>query len=146
MSKFISQDLYTFAFTLIPDDLQASQLVLDAFRSLLLENELGPKFYNSYQQSKSPNLKNEPEYKLLLKKIYEIAKKRIGQISVNINQEEDIKKHDAAFYKLNTEERAVLVLRHRFKMNLNNISYITNMAKIETINQLNLARTSLINT
>ncbi len=138
MSKYITQDLYNLAFCLIPDDLQASQLVLDAFRAILLENNIAAEFYLSAKKTFSKSSKNSSEYKLLLKKIYQMAQIRISQISVNMND-------GSVFYKLTLEERAILVLRHRFKMSLNNIAYITNMAKVETINRLFLARTSVIN-
>lgn len=138
ISKKSSEDLFSFAYNLIPDDLEARQLVIDAIHSFLIEQK------NEWEE-RELEAKAQVYSKFFYKKIFEIASKRIAHVGHFSDQTIiDNKESHFSFFKLSLLERAILFLRHRAKMNTNNIALITSLGKIEVINHLFLARFHLL--
>lgn len=134
--KNLHPDLYSFSYILIPDDLQASQLVVDSISNVLLEKK------SFIERMLSKREKNEEELKQLksqiLKAVFDVAKKRFHQIKSAVNLE-----NLDPFYHLEFEERATVFLKHKQKINIELICYITNMGHDELIAVLSRARTKL---
>ncbi len=129
-------DLYSFSYILIPDDLQASQLIIDSIANFIIDKK------SSLEKILSESIRNEillTEIKhLICKSIYDIAKKRFHQIKSSV----DLNSLDP-FYQLDFDERAVIFLRHKFKINNELICFITNLAHDELVALLSRARTKL---
>jgi len=84
-----SSDLYSFAYILIPDDLQASQLLIDGVQSFLVQKNL---FLEKMLQAKvrtSPIFSEEIKMNIL-KIIYEISRKRYQQLKMSFQEVERI--------------------------------------------------------
>ena len=137
--SILSSDLYSFAFILIPDDLQAGQLVVDAMQAYLITNK---KNLEDFFQTKSSDLNVffAPIKKEVLKLIYELAKKRFHQIRLSI---EDISKKEG-FYHLELEEKAAIFLKDKMKLNNDEISLLTMRSKSEVLSALYSARIKMI--
>ncbi|HLE11377.1 MAG: hypothetical protein A2504_17155 [Bdellovibrionales bacterium RIFOXYD12_FULL_39_22] len=133
------KDLFNFAFSLLPDDLQAQQLVLDSVQVLLLDdNELIRACIEKDDFSSSnPLLKQVKNF--LLKSIYNIASKRFSQIRSSIIVEGE----HAPFYALPFEEKAILFLKHKLNLNFSEIEEVTGLARVSVIEKLNSARSDL---
>jgi len=105
---------YSFAFVLIPDDLQATQLVVDSISQYLIVN----------RENLAKNKNNQEKLEeCILQNIFELALKRFSQIKLSLNFTTD---HRENFYRLETEERAALFLREVKKMNYEEIMWILN--------------------
>lgn len=104
----LSPKLYSFAYALIPDDLQAQQIVLDAYSLLFIKNlDLDEK---------------DSILSLLLAHIYLLGKKRAVQLEGSVTT------NSSQFYTLNVTERAVLFLRHHFDLDYSKIAPILDMS------------------
>jgi hypothetical protein len=135
----VSQDLYGFAFILIPDDLQAGQLVADSVQAYVLsKKEFLVEIFNSKNKSLSDELiliKRD-----LLKNIYELAKKRYQQLKLSLSESSN--KED--FYSLEFDEKATLYLKEKLKWGFENVAVITAMTKSEISAYLYSARIKMI--
>ncbi len=129
-------DLYSFSYILIPDDLQASQLIIDSIANFIIDKK------SSLEKILSESIRNEillTEIKhLICKSIYDIAKKRFHQIKSSV----DLNGLDP-FYQLDFDERAVIFLRHKFKINNELICFISSMGQDELIAVLTKARAKI---
>lgn len=140
--KFLSlqsQDLYSFGFILIPDDLQAGQLAVDAISHFLISHKSELETFFSYKSREIE--KHLAKFRVeMLKNIYDIAKKRYSQLKLSLNFEDE----SSAFYQLDFDEKAVLYLKEKAKFNLDDISIVTNKTNAEVIAYLNSGRFKLI--
>lgn len=127
------------AYCLIPDDLQAEQLVIDGINAFLLkesiwvsqftEEEVDPKFVQKMRRT-------------LLKKVlrfqFEIGQRRSFQL---IDQYRTyIPSEFKKFYDLDVKVRAVMTLRFDFMFNMNEIEEICQMPRFEVIEKLHNGR------
>jgi len=125
---------FTFANILIPDDLQAMQLVIDSFLNIFLSEK--PAIASLLQQGHVKNF-DKSEIKIyfrpfLWKKIYELGKKRSLEVSVNFdfhNNRKNLKKQK--FFKLPLNERVALYLIHQENISIQEASLIMDLPKHE---------------
>lgn len=127
------------AYCLIPDDLQAEQLVIDGVNAFLLkEAKWVAQFTEGEVDSKqAPKLRRQ-----LLKKIlkfqYDIGQKRSFQL---IDQYRSyIPAEFKKFYDLDVKVRAVMTLRFDFLFQMEEIEDICQMARFEVIEKLHNGR------
>lgn len=127
------------AYCLIPDDLQAEQLVIDGVNAFLLkEAKWIAQFTEGEVDSKqAPKLRRQ-----LLKKIlkfqYDIGQKRSFQL---IDQYRSyIPAEFKKFYDLDVKVRAVMTLRFDFLFQMEEIEDICQMARFEVIEKLHNGR------
>lgn len=134
--KNLYPELYSFAYILIPDDLQASQLIIDSIANMLLEKKI------MFDRLLNQNDKTESdlqEIKLhILKAIFNIAEKRFHQIKSSV----DLVNLDP-FYHLDFEERALVYLKHRQKINNDLICFVAGIGHDELVATLSRSRTKL---
>ena len=136
--------LYQFSFGLIPDDLQAKQVVIDAIE--LEASSLGEVTLIKYLSQFSPN-KSEAGHNFLeklLRGIFEIARKRSQHFQVNYSllECEDKFKY---FYQLDFASRGVLHLKYIEKFSLDDICDVSGLSKTQVIFILNTGRDKLYN-
>lgn len=134
----LSPELYSFAYVLIPDDLQASQLMIDCVQSYLIQKKL---FIEKLASIEQPISKNSlEEIKLdILKIIYELSKKRYQQLKISLK---DVEKA-SEFFSLDFDEKASLYLKEKGDCNLSQIEFITSKTRAENLSYLYSSRTKM---
>ena len=118
----LSQKYYALAFNLIPDELQASQLLVDALHRVGLE-----------ERQEDGNEINEARY---VKAIFQLAKKRIHH--------QVAPKQTAAYFHLNLFERAVLYLSHKKRLEPSRISEYLGEKSSDVVGVLQGSREKLL--
>lgn len=140
LEKFIqslSHDLYSMAFVLIPDDLQASQLMIDSVQAFLIK--MSP-LKDKWEQ----NLLEEDEVREslkmeLFKNIYELSKKRYYQLKMSFKEMED----SNGFFSLELDEKAALYLKEQAHCSLEKCEFILAKSRTELLAHLYSARTKM---
>ena len=133
--KTLQPDLFSFSYILIPDDLQASQLIVDAIANVLIDRrELIDRILKN---EKVETEKTELNH-YLYRAIYLLARKRFHQIksSMNLNNLE-------AFYHLELDERALLFLKHKMKWSKDQMNFVTTLSSEEIVSILTKSRMNL---
>lgn len=137
LEKFIqslSHDLYSMAYVLIPDDLQASQLMIDSVQAFLIKKS---PLFDKWEQ----DLLSENEIQInckmeLLKNIFELSKKRYYQLKMSLRDIED----SSGFFSLELDEKAALYLKERAHCSLEQCEYILAKSRTELLAHLYSAR------
>ena len=85
--KNLSPELYSFAYVLVPDDLQASQLMIDCVQAFLIQKKA---LIEKMGQTKNKIVKNLlEETKLnLIKIVYELSRKRYKHLKISLSDVE----------------------------------------------------------
>ncbi len=135
----LSPDLYSFAYVLVPDDLQASQLMIDGVQSFLVQKKA---FIDKilFAKNKSSISQFEEVKLCILKIIFELSKKRYQQLKMSF-QVVELK---GGFFSLDFEEKAVLYLKDKVHLELTEIEYLTGLNKPELIASLYSARMKMV--
>lgn len=140
--KNLFPKLYSFSYSIIQDDLQATQITIDAFTG-----------YSWEEKEKIEELLECEDYsegqKLLFnielsyyKIIYQLAVKRQKQLNHSIKDSGQ----NGDFFALPILDRAILFLKYKTKLDIIDIENILNLKRYEVINYLNLAKRSILNT
>lgn len=142
LQKFIqnlSPDLYSLAYVLIPDDLQASQLMIDCVQSYLVQKRPAIERMLQIKAMTKNKLMRNPfdETKAhLFKIVFELARKRYQQLKMSFSEVEQ----NGGFFALELEEKAVLYLKEKASMDLDQIEFITGVTRAELLARLYSAR------
>lgn len=142
LEKFIqnlSTDLYSFAFILIPDDLQATQLMIDSVSVLMIKNKA------LIEKWKSADVKEVVNHSLdirihLYKSMYDLSKKRYNQLRLSFKEIED----GAGFFSLAFDDKAALFLQERTEFSLELIEFILGKTRGEVLAHLYSARMTMV--
>ena len=106
----LTDKLYRFAYTLIPDDLQAEQLVIDAFNAYLIkERKFILRTEIDLSSKKESQILRRTIFKSMLKYVADIGTRRAGQLleQMKVNRPDDF----ASFSSLDAKFRLVVSLR-----------------------------------
>lgn len=135
----LSSELYSFAYVLLPDDLQAGQLVVDSIQAYLIQKReyIETLFSN---KNKDNHFEFNKIKKETLQLVYELAKKRFHQIRLSIEETEDKKD----FFHFEFDEKAALFLKDKMKMTNDEISILMMKTKIEVLSSLFSARSKMM--
>ena len=138
LQKFIqhlSPELYSFAYVLIPDDLQASQLMIDSVQSFLIQKKI---LIDKMGLSKNKIIQNFlDEAKLhLLRIMFELSRKRYQQLKLSFKDVEQT----GGFFSLDFDEKAVLFLKDKALLGLNEIEFITSASRATVLSYLYVSR------
>lgn len=142
LEKFIqnlSTDLYSFAFILIPDDLQATQLMIDSVSVLMIKNKA------LIEKWKSADVKEVVNHSLdirihLYKSMYDLSKKRYNQLRLSFKEIED----GAGFFSLAFDDKAALFLQERTEFSLELIEFILGKTRGEVLAHLYSASMTMV--
>ncbi len=131
----LSPELYSFSYVLIPDDLQASQLMIDCVQSFLIQKKA---LVEKMGLSKNKILKNllEDTRLSIFKIVFELSRKRYQQLKISLSDVEGI----GGFYSLDFDEKAILYLKEKAGFELETIEFITSTTRTETLAFLYSAR------
>ena len=141
----LTDKLYRIASNLIPDDLQAEQLVIDSLNAYLIKEKkkiLAAREFDSLSK-KDIQLQRRFYFKGILKYMSEIGVRRSSQLT-------DFMKHNSPsdfqlFYGLGPKVRLVISLRYDFQFTVEEIEDITGMPRYEVIEKLHNGRFLLLN-
>ena len=131
----LSPELYSFAYVLIPDDLQASQLMIDCVQAFLIQKKILVEKMGLTKNKIVLNLLEETKLNLI-KIVYELSRKRYKQLKISLSDIEE----SGGFFSLDFDEKAILFLKEKAQIELAQIEYITSMTKSEILSYLYSAR------
>lgn len=140
----LSDKLYRFAYTLIPDDLQAEQLVIDSMNAYLLKEKKSI-------LRKEVDLENKKEvqayrrilFKSILRYVCDIGARRALQLSEQMRLSRPAEY--AAFYALEPKIRIVMALRYDAQFSAEEIEEIVQLPRFEVIEKIHNGRFLLLN-
>ncbi|MDO9182390.1 MAG: hypothetical protein Q7U04_08265 [Bacteriovorax sp.] len=131
----LSPELYSFAYVLVPDDLQASQLMIDCVQSFLIQKKVLIEKMGLTKNRILKNLLDETKINIV-KIIYELSRKRYQQLKISLAEVEG----NGGFFSLDFDEKAILFLKEKTQFEIEQIEFITSMSKTEVLAYLYSAR------
>lgn len=131
----LSPDLYSFAYVLIPDDLQASQLMIDCVQSFLIQKKSLVEKMGLTKNRIVINLLDETKLHLL-RIVFDLSRKRYQQLKMSFKDVEQ----SGGFFSLEFDEKAVLYLKEKAGFDLNDIEFVTSSLRSEVLSHLYSAR------
>lgn len=140
----LSDKLYRFAYTLIPDDLQAEQLVIDGLNVYLLKERKNLQRREvDMTDKKETQLLRRMYFKGILRHISEIGIRRAIQLTeqMRLNRPQGFE----AFYSLEPKVRLVISLRYEAMFTVEEIEEIVQCPRYEVIERIHNGRFLLLN-
>ena len=133
-------DLFSFSFCLLPDELQAQQLLLDALSVFVAgEKELILEFETVEDPERKLSLMKVLR-KSIMRAIYHMASKRSRQLETILMSGDNT---PDVFFHLGISQRAVLYLKHKLNFDFAEIEHILGKASPEVIGILSQGRVRL---
>ena len=141
----LTEKFYRLAYRLIPDDLQAEQLVIDSLNAYLIKEKkkiLAASEIESLSK-KDIQLQRRSCFKGIIRYMGEIGVRRSSQLvdQTKFNQPTEF----YSFYGLAPKVRMVISLRYDFQFTVEEIQDITSMPRYEVIEKLHNGRFLLLN-
>lgn len=134
----LSTDLYSFAYILIPDDLQATQLMIDSVSVFFIQKKSLVEKWKNSPHDEDTKISDELKFHLY-KAIYDLSRKRYQQLKMSFKEVED----NSGFFSLDLDEKASLYLREKSHFNNNIIEFILGKSRSELLAHLYSARLKL---
>jgi hypothetical protein len=136
-------ELFSFAFSLVPDDLQAEQIVIDSVANVLVsEKDFIQELLDQPFLVENSKRNNDELFKKLLHAAYMLGEKRFYQIGDSLQTSEK-KRSFAAFYRLCVLDKAVLYLNYKLNFKAEDIAIVTGGSKLDVIPMLDAAKFEL---
>ena len=140
----LTEKLYRFAYTLIPDDLQSEQLVIDGLNAYLLKEKKtidGKEI--DLNSKKEMQILRRMVFKGILRYISDIGVRRSSQLNeqMKLNMPKDFK----PYYSLEPKVRLVMSLRYDSQFSVEEIEEIVQMPRFEVIEKIHNGRFLLLN-
>lgn len=132
---------YSFAFALVPDELQAEQMVIDAYAVFLVREKKFIADFKYSGDSKEKAIFKRYIMSHMVSELYKIGLKRSSQLRVL--KKSEYGQYDS-FYQLKTNQRAVLFLKESFKYSIEGIQEILGLEKYQVIETLYNGRQSIL--
>lgn len=140
----LTPKLYKFAHALIPDDLQAEQLVIDGLNAFLLseQKEISRREID-IEDKKDQQVLGRMYFKGILLHMSSIGTRRSGQLleQMKVNIPESF----ISFYSLDAKIRAAIYLRYEAQLSVNEIEDVLLIPRFEVIEKLHNGRFLLMN-
>lgn len=131
--------LYSFSYALIPDELQAEQLIVDAFSVFLIREEEDIKALEMESARERAASKRYAQTSLLID-IFDLAKKRAPQLASLLR---NVREHKS-FYELDILHRAVLSAKENLKLSNAQIGEIFALKNHQVLEALHNSRSILL--
>jgi DNA-directed RNA polymerase specialized sigma24 family protein len=140
----LTEKLYRFAYTLIPDDLQAEQLVIDSINAYLLKEKKSIMNRDvDLTSKKQTQIMRRMYFKNILKYVCDIGVRRSTQLSEQMKVLRP--KEFAPFYSLEPKVRFVISLRYEAQFTVEEIEEIVQLPRYEVIEKIHNGRFLLLN-
>lgn len=139
----LTDKLYRLAFCLIPDDLQAEQLVIDGLNAYLLkERKTIMKKEVDLSSKKDAQIMRRIFFKGILRYLSHIGIIRSSQLGeqMKLNQPKDY----APFYSLEPKVRLIISLRYEAQFTVEEIEEIVQLPRYEVIEKIHNGRFLLL--
>ncbi|MBA2405191.1 MAG: hypothetical protein H0V66_10505 [Bdellovibrionales bacterium] len=142
----ITDKLYRMATNLVPDDLQAEQLVIDSLNAYLIKEKKKILSGRNFEElsKKDLQLQRRFYFKGILRYMSEIGVRRASQLSDQMKFSQPTEY--PLFYGLEPKVRLVISLRYDFQFTVEEIEDITLMPRYEVIEKIHNGRFLLLNT
>lgn len=144
LAQPLAERLYQVAYSIIPDDLQAEQIVIDGFNAFLLKEsrKLTATHFDS-QNKKEVLVQRKNIFKMILKNICDIGLRRSAQLNdqLGIDQPAEFK----SYFSLDAKVRLIMRLRYDLQLNTSDIEEILGFARHEVIEKIHNGRFLLMN-
>jgi hypothetical protein len=129
--------LYSFCFVLIPDELQASQVLVDGVTQYIVKHAdtLMDIQDEDYADEKFRYQLKKALLKDIMTCIFQIAHRRSIQLHGSA-----MDGTEAFFKKCDYKQRAISFLKFKWKMNLEDIMLVTQLERVEVINHIHQSR------
>lgn len=131
----LSPELYSFAYVLIPDDLQAAQLMIDCVQSFLIQKKTLVEKMGQTKNKIITNLLDETRLNII-KIVYELSRKRYQQLKISLSDVEG----NGGFFSLDFDEKAILYLKEKAGFDLERIEFVTSNSRSEVLSHLYSSR------
>lgn len=140
----LTPKLYRFAHALIPDDLQAEQLVVDGLNAFLLneQKEIARREVN-VEDKKDQQVLGRIYFKGILQHMGSIGARRSGQLLEQMKV--SIPENHTSFYSLEAKIRAAIYLRYEAQLSVDEIEDVLQIPRFEVIEKLHNGRFLLLN-
>jgi DNA-directed RNA polymerase specialized sigma24 family protein len=140
----LSERLYRYAYTLIPDDLQAEQLVVDGFNAFLLRErkKILIKDFKS-EDKKDLTILRRSFLKAILRNICDIGFRRSVHLLEQVKKMSPDEYHP--FFSLEPKVRFTIALRYEAQFSVEEIEEIIQLPRYEVIEKLHNGRFLLMN-
>jgi DNA-directed RNA polymerase specialized sigma24 family protein len=137
----LTEKLYRMAYSLIPDDLQAEQLVIDALNAYLIKEKKSILAARDLETltKKDIQVRRRFYFKGIIRYMGEIGLRR--SVQLKLKKSSDFQ----SFYQLEPKVRLTLSLRYDFQFTAEEIEDITGMPRYEVIEKLHNGRYLLLN-
>ena len=132
----INVDLFAFAYGLIPNERQSSNLVTDAITAMTMDRRILLENLLDAQEEREKRVALFAIKKVLYRTIYELASNRYNHLRSRIQVPDDL----TAFNGLSLEQKSALLLKRRTNFDMNDIQDILGISKVELISLLSSAR------
>jgi hypothetical protein len=139
LAQPLSERLYQVAFSIIPDDLQAEQIVIDAFNAFLLkENKQLLAIHFDAQNNKQVQFQRKHVFKMILKNLCDIGLRR----SLQLNSEAPLTLPEEfkSYFSLEPKVRLIMRLRYDLQFNTDEIEDILGLPRYEVIEKIHNGR------
>lgn len=140
----LTDKLYRFAYNLIPDDLQAEQLVIDSLNAYLLKEKKSIlRKEIDIDSKKEAQVIRRTIFKGILRYMLDIGARR----ALQLNEQMKISRPDefSQFYSLDPKVRFVIALRYDGQFTVEEIEDIVQMPRYEVIEKIHNGRFLLLN-
>jgi hypothetical protein len=134
-----SLELFPFAFALVPDDLQASQLIIDAMDLLQVDERVSKNLTRYFSNAELLREDQTLLTTILYSHTFRLAKKRISQL----NGSYIIPNGNGAFYRTPLENRAAVFLREKLSFDWDRIGLILGGDKVKSIQDYHIGINSI---
>lgn len=140
----LTDKLYRMAYTLIPDDLQAEQLVIDSLNAYLIKEKKNILNRDvDLTDKKATQVLRRNVYKGILRFMCDIGIRRSGQL---IEQMKVVRpKEYTVYYSLEPKVRLVMTLRYEAQFTMEEIEEIVQVPRFEVIEKIHNGRFLLMN-
>lgn len=136
--------LYRFAHALIPDDLQAEQLVIDGMNAFILNEQ--KKISNrevDVEDKKEQMVLGRMYFRGILQHMASIGARRSGQLLEQMKV--SIPENYTSFYSLESKIRAAIYLRYEAQLSVDEIEDVLQIPRFEVIEKIHNGRFLLLN-
>ena len=132
--------LFSFAYSLIPDELQAEQMVIDAYSVFIIrEKDYIENYSLNTERKKDRSMFRRFLMKSLLRDIYLLGAKRAAQLKNLVFE----KSYDS-YYERGVSERAILYMKDILGLEIEEIQEVMQMQKHHVIENIYNARNSIL--
>ena len=139
----LTEKLYRFAYNLLPDDLQAEQLVIDSFNAYLLKERKNIENRGiDLLSKKDTQILRRIFFKGILRHMSEIGARRATQLTEQMKLNRPAEYN--SFYNLEPKVRFVIALRYEAQFTVEEIEEVVQMPRYEVIEKIHNGRFLLL--